>query len=130
VRDQARWARSLRSPEWGARTSVPLPGTTGLSPRDRAVSAIAAFGTCAEGPCVFAARNVFGSATQPGEVPQLWRCNPTAGLAQCTPEDWSLAAPNTSGDTLLTQFGQTNGQRFGASTWFILGRIHAVRTRA
>jgi len=120
------WAQATPSaPAWDAKESVPLPGTAGFSPRDRAVPALAAFGTCAEGPCVFAARNVRGSPTQPAAVPQLWRCSPTAGPAQCAPGDWSLAAPNTSGDTLLTQLGdETNGAAtvlVATAKWLYLG---------
>jgi hypothetical protein len=59
---------------------------------------------------VFAARNVQGDAAQPAAVPQLWRCDPTAGPARCAPADWRLAAANASGDQLLTQLGDaTNG---------------------
>ncbi len=110
---------------WGAKTSVPLPGTAGLSPRDRAVPALAAFATCGSGPCVFAVRNVQGTPTQPSIVPQLWMCSPTAGPAQCAPGDWLLAAANASGDTLLTQLGdQTNGAAtilVATPKWLYLG---------
>jgi hypothetical protein len=89
---------------------VALPASGPAALRDRAVPALAAFGTCAGGPCVFAARNVQGDPAQPAAVPQLWRCDPTAGPARCAPGDWRLAAANGSGDRLLTQLGDaTNG---------------------
>jgi hypothetical protein len=52
---------------------------------------------------LFAARN-----TTTG--PQLWSCNParSGDAAQCDPGDWSLLAPNTSGDTRLTQFNDAS----------------------
>jgi hypothetical protein len=41
--------------------------------------------------------------------PQLWVCNPRAsgGVSDCDPADWSLLAPNTSGDTSLSQFNNS-----------------------
>jgi len=38
--------------------------------------------------------------------PQLFVCDPekTGASADCDPGDWSLVAPNSTGDTLLTQF--------------------------
>jgi hypothetical protein len=95
---------------WTGKAPVPLPASGPAALRDRSVPALAAFGTCATGPCVFAARNVQGDASQPAAVPQLWRCDPAAGPAQCAPGDWRLAAANASGDQLLTQLGDaTNG---------------------
>jgi hypothetical protein len=64
---------------------------------------MAEFGTCGSGggagPCLFLARNVTGSS--PAVVPQLWICDPSVNdfLDGC----WSLVAPNTTGDTGLTQ---------------------------
>ena len=42
--------------------------------------------------------------------PQLWSCDPTrsGGAAQCDSGDWSLVAPNTSGDIQATQFNDAN----------------------
>jgi hypothetical protein len=51
----------------------------------------------------FAARN-----TTTG--PQLWACDPakTGSSTQCDSGDWSLLAPNTSGDLKLSQFNDPN----------------------
>jgi hypothetical protein len=72
--------------------------TSDLEPADRAVPAMASFGGR-----LFAARN-----TTTG--PQLWSCDParTGDPTQCDPGDWSLVAPNTSGDVRLTQFNDAS----------------------
>jgi len=93
------------SASYGSRASLVSTRATGLTPADRAFPAFAPFGSCGAGPCLFAARNVTGST--PAVAPQLWACDPTTSgdLAQCDPADWSLAAPNASGDAALTQLG-------------------------
>jgi hypothetical protein len=93
---------------WAAKTSVEATGTSALTPADRAVPAMTAFGTCGSGPCLYVARNVKGTTGQPAVVAQLWRCDPTQGgvtSSACDVGDWSMAAPNTSGDKALTQLG-------------------------
>src|SRR5207253_7461033 len=72
--------------------------TSDLEPADRAVPAFASFGGR-----LYAARN---STTGP----QLWSCDPARGgsATQCDSGDWSLVAPNTSGDTQATQFNDAN----------------------
>ena len=89
---------------WLAKSSVEATDPTALTPADRAVPAMAAFGTCGTGACLFVARNVKSGST-PAVVPQLWVCDPTtsAPVDACDFGDWSLAAPNTSGDAVLTQ---------------------------
>jgi hypothetical protein len=81
-------------------TKVALATTkaSDLEPADRAVAAFASFGGR-----LYAARN-----TMTG--PQLWSCAParSGSTAQCDPGDWSLVAANTSGDTQLTQFNDSN----------------------
>jgi uncharacterized repeat protein (TIGR01451 family) len=83
---------------YSAKVALATTKTSDLEPADRAVSAFASFGGR-----LYAARN-----TTTG--PQLWSCDPTrsGSTAQCDPGDWSLAAPNTSGDTQLTQFNDAN----------------------
>jgi hypothetical protein len=95
---------------WSGKTSVSGPASAGLRPADLAVPAMASYGACGGGPCLFLARNVVGTA--PPVAPQLWACHParTGDAAACDPGDWSLAAPNTSGDPALTQLDvPTNG---------------------
>jgi hypothetical protein len=119
--DMSWLAQGLPSdPAWAARTSLP---SSGQFPGDRAVPASASFGTCADGSCVYLARNVVGGSSEPTTVPQLWRCSPSAG--QCAPGDWTLAASNGSGDLLLSQLGQaTNGalsMLVATPRWLYLG---------
>ncbi len=105
------WAPSTPTAlAWSAKSPVPPSGVPGSAPRDRTLPALAAFGACGNGPCIFAARNVLGSGAQPTVVPQLWRCAPTAGPARCDPGDWALATPNASGDTILTQLGDDTNE--------------------
>jgi len=80
------------------KTSLASTKTSDLEPADRAVPAMVSFGGR-----LFAARN-----TTTG--PQLWSCDPARGgdPAQCDPGDWSLLAPNTSGDVRLTQFNDAS----------------------
>lgn len=74
-----------------AKASLTTTKIGDLTPADRALPAMAAIGGK-----LYAARN-----TTTG--PQLWVCTPGASLA-CDPSNWSLLAPNTIGDTMLTQF--------------------------
>ncbi|MFL5313130.1 MAG: hypothetical protein ACJ79H_22075 [Myxococcales bacterium] len=80
------------------KTSLASAKASDLEPADRAIPSMVSFGGR-----LFAARN-----TTTG--PQLWSCNPARGgdAAQCDPGDWSLVAPNTSGDTRLTQFNDAS----------------------
>lgn len=73
-----------------ARASRTVLGAGRLAARDRAVPQIVSYGGN-----LFVARN-----TTVG--PQLWTCNPLLG--RCSASDWRLIAPNSAGDTLLTQF--------------------------
>jgi hypothetical protein len=98
-------------PAWRARASVSVAPATRWArwpSRDRAVPFIVAFGRCGEGPCVHAARNVAGDATEPPVVPQLWRCEPSGGPGACVSTDWSLAAPDPAGS--LTRLGDPTGE--------------------
>ncbi|MCM2333888.1 MAG: hypothetical protein NDI82_08055 [Anaeromyxobacteraceae bacterium] len=95
---------------WPEKTSVSGPASAGLRPADLAVPAMAAFGACAAGPCLYLARNVTGDA--PAVVGQLWACDPgrTGDPEGCDPGDWTLPAANEAGDRALTQLGDpTNG---------------------
>jgi hypothetical protein len=98
---------------WLGRRGLPASRSANLTPADRAVPGMAAFGTCGTGPCLFLARNVQGTA--PAVVPQLWKCDPTQGgdATACDPFDWSLAAPNATGDQALTQLGDPNNGAIG-----------------
>jgi len=96
----ANWADATPSaPAWSSKTSVVVDSTVlgTLQPAQRAVPAMVAFGGR-----LFAARN-----TTTG--PQLWSCDPSKGSdpQQCEQGDWTLLAPNSTGDTLLTQFDST-----------------------
>jgi hypothetical protein len=92
---------------WGARTSLEGTGATG-GPGERAVPAVVGFGACGIGPCLLAARNVTGSGAGPAVVSQLWRCEPSAGPASCTPGDWTLVGPDPD-DPLVTRLGGSSG---------------------
>ncbi len=95
---------------WSGKTSASGPASAGARPADLAVPAMASFGGCGGGPCLFLARNVVGTA--PTVAPQLWACDParTGDPSACDPGDWVLAAPNTTGDRALTQLDvPTNG---------------------
>jgi hypothetical protein len=88
---------------WASRASAPGSGDLAW-PGRRAVPALAAFGDCAGGPCLVAARSVAGTAGQPALVPQLWTCAPAAAPAACDPGDWTLAAPDPD-DPQVTRLG-------------------------
>jgi len=83
---------------YGNKTSLASSKASDLEPADRAVPSMVSFGGR-----LFAARN-----TTTG--PQLWSCDPARGgdAAQCDPGDWSLVAPNASGDARLTQFNDAS----------------------
>jgi hypothetical protein len=78
---------------YGAKSSRSTTKGGGLEPIDRAVPQTAVFGGQ-----LFVARNTTAG-------PQLWTCSPSGG--KCSSGDWSLVAPNSSGDTQLTQFNDT-----------------------
>jgi len=82
------------------KASVTPDGGADLTPADRAFPQIASH----KGR-LWAARNTV-------DGPQLWMCSPaSSGLAlQCDPGDWSLFAPNSSGDSQLTQFESADNQ--------------------
>jgi len=76
---------------YASKASLTTQKTAGLTPADYAFPAVVPYGGR-----LYAARNTVAG-------PQLWACTPGAdGL--CDPGDWSLVAPNGSGDTQLTQF--------------------------
>jgi hypothetical protein len=79
---------------WSSHTSFTTSKTADLGPADRAVPRMA----------VFQGRLYLGRNTTAG--PQLFVCEPArAGSpVDCDPGDWSLVAPNSTGDGLLTQF--------------------------
>jgi len=97
-----------------ARTSITSLAGANLEPRQRAVPTLAAW----RGR-LFAIRNADG--------PQLWMCEPAASgdPAACDPDDWTLAAPNASGDAGLTQLGDTGSTRatllVATGGWLYLG---------
>jgi len=100
---------------WAARASVTVGSAANLAPRDRAVPAAVAW----DGR-LLAVRNTTAG-------PQLWTCSPSVGgdAAACDPGDWSLSAPNTSGDALLTQANDAGNLRAGllvaTGAWLYLG---------
>jgi hypothetical protein len=77
------------------KASLPTTRTSDLEPADRAIPAMATFNGR-----LFVARNTTAG-------PQLWSCTPSSGT-QCSRGDWSLVAANTVGDTLLTQFNDSD----------------------
>ncbi|QRK07057.1 hypothetical protein JQX13_44570 [Archangium violaceum] len=84
---------------WTSRTGRTTTKTADLEPADRAVPQLAVF----QGR-LYLARNISSPAGVKGA--QLFVCGPerTGSLTDCDPGDWSLVAPNSTGDTLLTQF--------------------------
>jgi uncharacterized repeat protein (TIGR01451 family) len=120
------WAPATPSAAaWSERVGVAMTAAGPVLPSDRAVAALAAFGRCGAGPCLFMARNVLGSATQPATVGQLWRCEPTAGPGKCAPGDWTLALASPAGDPARTEAGaETNGALTvlaATRTWLYVG---------
>lgn len=84
---------------WSSRTSRTTAKTADLEPADRAVPQLAVF----QGR-LYLARNTTSTAGVRG--PQLFVCSPekTGSNMDCDPGDWSLVAPNSTGDMLFTQF--------------------------
>jgi len=80
---------------YGAKTSVTTSKLADLLPADRALPQWAVLNGK-----LYAARNTTAG-------PQIWACTPGADLA-CDPGDWALIAPNTSGDSQLSQFNDPN----------------------
>jgi hypothetical protein len=100
----ADWASCTPSlPAWSSRTSRTTFKTADLEPADRAVPQLAAF----QGK-LYLARNTTSTAGVKG--PQLFVCSPerTGATLDCDSGDWSLVAPNTTGDTLFTQFNDAD----------------------
>ncbi len=79
------------APAYAAKASVATPKSADLTPADYAFPAVLPYGGR-----LYAARNTIAG-------PQLWACAPGAD-GVCDPGDWSLIAPNGSGDAQLTQF--------------------------
>jgi hypothetical protein len=86
------------SPDYTARASIATDKTAGLTPADRAVPAFAV-----HRGRLYAARNTI-------DGPQLWSCDPTLTepAAACDAGDWQLIAANQSGDTGLSQLGNSD----------------------
>jgi hypothetical protein len=84
---------------WSSHVSRTTSKAADLEPADRAVPQLAVF----QGR-LYLARNTTSTSGVRG--PQLFVCNPekTGASADCDPGDWSLVAPNSTGDTQLTQF--------------------------
>ena len=80
-----------------AKTSTMTGTTTNLTPSDHAFQAVTFGGR------LYAARNTCTGRRPCARGPQLWSCAPgTSGVCEMT--NWSLVAPNGSGDPQLTQF--------------------------
>ncbi len=79
------------APAYAAKASVTTQKVADLTPADYAFPAVVPYGGR-----LYAARNTVAG-------PQLWVCTPGAD-GVCDPPDWSLVAPNGSGDAQLTQF--------------------------
>lgn len=90
-------------PAYAAKTSTGTFLSTDLSPSNRAVPQMAVF----QGR-LYAARNT-------SDGPQLWGCDPQAAGSSndCDAGDWFLIAPNTTGDSDLTQFNNPNNDDIG-----------------
>jgi hypothetical protein len=80
-----------------AKTSLALTKTRDIEPADKAFSQMAVLGGR-----LYAARN-----TTTG--PQLWACSPGLDV-NCDPADWTLLAPNNTGDVRLSQFNDANNK--------------------
>lgn len=96
------WTRCTPlAPEWSAKTSVIVSNAADLTPADKAVPGVA----------VHQGRLYLARNTTSG--PQLWACSPGASddPAQCEPQDWSLVAANSVGDTQLSGFDNPNNAK-------------------
>ncbi|HTP49932.1 MAG TPA: hypothetical protein VMK42_04465 [Anaeromyxobacteraceae bacterium] len=118
------------SPAWAGKDSLGFSGAPSSAMGDRAVPALASFGSCGAGSCVIAVRNVVGGSGQPAAAPQVWLCRPSGAPGRCLTTDWSLLAPNASGDPLLSQLGDpSNGAAsvlVATPRWLYLGFDNAV----
>ena len=96
------WAVSTpASSAYTMKASTTTAKAADLEPADLSVPAFAAFGGR-----LYAARNTTSG-------PQLWGCDPalSGAAGTCEPNDWSLVAPNSTGDVLLTQFNDPGNTR-------------------
>ena len=84
---------------WSSHLGRTTSKTADLEPADKAVPQLAVF----QGK-LYLARNTTSSTGVRG--PQLFVCGPekAGSTLDCDPGDWSLVAPNSTGDTQLTQF--------------------------
>jgi hypothetical protein len=93
---QQNWSSCTpNSIQWTKKISVTTTKTTDFTPADRAVPQTALY----QGRLYLARNTTTG--------PQLWVCNPGAD-GNCDPADWSLIAPNDTGDTSLSSFDDPN----------------------
>jgi hypothetical protein len=94
---------------WAARSSRSPPAgkAADIEPADRAIPQLASWSGR-----LYAIRNTV-DVTTGAAGPQLWSCDPTLGATatSCEPGDWTLVAPNPSGDALLTQLGSARNDR-------------------
>ena len=74
---------------WTAKSPVVTGKSSDFVPSDKAVPQMTP-----SGGRLYLARNTTSG-------PQLWGCNPNSNV--CSPSDWNLIAPNTSGDLQLSQ---------------------------
>jgi hypothetical protein len=81
--------------QWTKKISVTTTKTTDFTPADRAVPQMVLY----QGRLYLARNTTTG--------PQLWVCNPGSD-GSCDPAEWSLVAPNDTGDTALTSFDDPN----------------------
>jgi len=89
--DGTTWTACTPSATQWALTPVTTAKSSDFFPADKAVPQMAVFGGK-----LYMARNTTSG-------PQLWMCN----TAACAPADWALAAANGTGNTNLSQFGDT-----------------------
>ena len=89
--DGTTWSACTPSATQWALTPVTTAKSSDFFPADKAVPQMAVFGGK-----LYMARNTTSG-------PQLWMCN----TAACAPADWALAAANGTGNTNLSQFGDT-----------------------
>ena len=83
------------SATYTGKTSVTTSKVAEIEPADKAFPQVAAF----QGR-LYAGRNTTAG-------PQLWACDPGASPG-CAPGEWTLVAPNTTGDLQLCQFNNPN----------------------
>jgi hypothetical protein len=114
-RSSADWtACTPTNSSYAAKGSITSSVGVNLQPKDRAIPAFATWNGR-----LFAIRNADG--------PQLWMCDPaaTGDPTACDPGDWTLAAPNPSGDPDLTQLGDSGSSRaallVATASWLYVG---------